>query len=101
MLLEPLRGSTGPVGRSRRRTGSSAAKQAIGLGGLVPAALNGANEKAVELFLQGKISFLQIGEIAQRTVQHFSSAVGSYTLQDVFDCDAEARRFAQQNTSGR
>lgn len=79
----------------------AAAKQAIGLGGLVPAALNGANEKAVELFLQGKISFLQIGEIAQRAVQHFSSAVGSYTLQDVFDCDAEARRFAQQNTSGR
>ncbi len=79
----------------------AAAKQAIGLGGLVPAALNGANEKAVELFLRGKIGFLQIGEIAQRTVQHFSGAVGSYTLQDVFDCDAEARRFAQQNTGGR
>ena len=65
------------------------------------AALKKKKKKAVELFLQGKISFLQIGEIAQRTVQHFSSAVGSYTLQDVFDCDAEARRFAQQNTSGR
>ena len=35
---------------------------AINAGGLKPAAANGANEMAVELFLKGKISFLQIGE---------------------------------------
>ncbi|MDY4191050.1 MAG: 1-deoxy-D-xylulose-5-phosphate reductoisomerase, partial [Oscillospiraceae bacterium] len=38
---------------------------AIRQGGLRPCAANGANEKAVELFLQGKLRFLQIGEIVE------------------------------------
>ena len=54
--------------------------------------MNGANEKAVELFLKGKIGFLDIGRFAQMAVDRFSGATGSYTLEDVFACDEQARR---------
>ena len=36
--------------------------KAINEGGLKPTAVNGANEQAVKLFLEGKIKFLQIAE---------------------------------------
>lgn len=39
-----------------------ACKEAIEEGGLVPTLVNGAGEQATSLFLEGKISFLQIGE---------------------------------------
>lgn len=77
----------------------AAAKQAIALGGLVPTALNGANEKAVELFLQGRIGFLEIGRMAELAVERFASAVGAYTVQDVFACDAQARRMVEEEAS--
>ena len=41
----------------------SAAKKAIEMGGNAPCIINCANEAAVSLFLEKKISFLQIGEI--------------------------------------
>ena len=77
----------------------AAAKQAIALGGLVPTALNGANEKAVELFLQGRIGFLEIGRMAELAVERFASAVGAYTVQDVFACDTQARRMVEEEAS--
>ena len=77
----------------------AAAKQAIALGGLVPTALNGANETAVELFLQGRIGFLEIGRMAELAVERFASAVGAYTVQDVFACDAQARRMVEEEAS--
>jgi 1-deoxy-D-xylulose-5-phosphate reductoisomerase len=64
-----------------------AAKQ----GGLAPCAANGANEQAVELFLQEKITFLQIGELVWQAVQQHNQKQ-KYTLEDVCACDAEARR---------
>ena len=76
----------------------AAAKRAIALGGLVPTALNGANEKAVELFLAGKIGFLEIGRLAERAVEKFSDATGSFSLADVADCDAQARRMVELET---
>ncbi len=77
----------------------AAAKRAIALGGLVPTAVNGANEKAVELFLKGKIGFLDIGRFAQMAVDRFSDATGSYVLEDVFACDAQARRMVEEAVS--
>ena len=44
--------------------------QAMEQGGLVPAAVNGANEKAVELFLAGKIGFLDIPDLVQAAMEH-------------------------------
>lgn len=70
----------------------AACKKAIQKGGLAPCAANGANEEAVRLFLEGRISFLQIGELVESVVdsQPFG---GTYTLSDVYACDAMARAY--------
>ncbi len=67
---------------------------ALHTGGTMPAALNAANEIAVDRFLNGKISFLQIPETICRTMeQHTSKA--SPTLEDIVDADSSARAFAK------
>ncbi|MEG2595364.1 MAG: 1-deoxy-D-xylulose-5-phosphate reductoisomerase [Ruthenibacterium sp.] len=73
----------------------AACKKAITKGGLAPCAANGANEEAVQLFLQDKISFLQIGTLVEAVVD--SEPFGkAYTLADVYACDAAARAFVRQ-----
>jgi len=65
-------------------------KQAAAAGGNAGAVVNGANEAAVALFLQDKISFLDIG----RCVEHALSTVArvaSPSLDDLLDSDREAR----------
>ena len=70
-----------------------ACKRAMKLGGLAPAVANGANEAANLMFRQGKITFLDVGEIVSAAVD--SVRVGSASkLQDVLDADAAAREFA-------
>ena len=69
-----------------------ACKQAIIKGGLAPCAVNGANEMAVELFLNDKIKFLQIGELVEMVSNEVKPCTG-YTVQDVYDCDKWAREF--------
>lgn len=44
------------------------AYRALRLGGTVPAVLNAANEVAVEAFLDGKIGFIQIPQVIERTI---------------------------------
>lgn len=66
--------------------------EAIGQGGLAPCILNGANEAAVALFLEGRIRFLQIAELIAETVQHIK-AKDSYSLQDVLEADKAARQY--------
>lgn len=63
---------------------------AIKEGGLKPAAANGANEEAVALFLAGKIKFLDIPRLV-RAATDAQSIVDSYTLEDVFEADKNAR----------
>lgn len=63
---------------------------AIKKGGLCPAVANGANEKAVELFLKGKISFLQIGDLVEEVTNNFKN-LENYSLEDVFSADKYAR----------
>jgi len=70
-------------------------KEAMRRGGLVPAAVNGANEAAVALFLQDKIEFLDIAELVGEAMER-QKHTGEYTLQDVLEADAEARRFASK-----
>lgn len=71
-----------------------ACQQAIARGGLYPAAVNGANERAVALFLQGKIGFLQIGEIVSKVLlEDFS---GSVTVPNIFAVDSAARALADR-----
>ena len=65
---------------------------AIGHGGCKPIAANGANEQAVELFLNGKIKFLQIGDLVEAaTAAQPVSSVNSY--EDIAAVDQKAREF--------
>ncbi len=73
-----------------------ACKNAMQIGGLAPCAVNGANEQAVKLFLEDKISFLQIGELAQKILlsNNFNC---NYSIEDVMECDKAARAFVNAN----
>lgn len=66
--------------------------RAIKEGELAPAAANGANEMAVELFLKGKIKFLQIGELVKEAVDSVSKNKIN-DVNDVLEADKTAREF--------
>ncbi|MCI2255466.1 1-deoxy-D-xylulose-5-phosphate reductoisomerase [Domibacillus sp. PGB-M46] len=59
-------------------------------GGTMPAVMNAANEEAVAAFLDRKISFLQIDEMVERTMEEHTP-VQSPELGAVLEADAEAR----------
>jgi len=69
---------------------------ALKRGGLAPAAANGANEKAVELFLAKKISFLEIGELVSAAVENQPDAPAD-TLEAVLEADSRARYFVEKS----
>lgn len=76
------------------------AMQALGAGGVASAALNAANEVAVEAFLERRIGFTDIW----RTVQAVLDDLSNYTpsgLDDVLGADADARRAARAFIEGR
>lgn len=73
----------------------AAAETAIRKGGLYPAAINGANEQAVALFLQEKIGFLQIEELVS-SVLSCSFASHYETVEDVLEADRVAREMVLQ-----
>lgn len=63
-------------------------------GGTVPCVMNGANEIAVEAFLKGAISFLDIPQLVETVMkQHTLTPVPS--LEDIFEADTWARETAQ------
>ncbi|MGJ3258780.1 MAG: 1-deoxy-D-xylulose-5-phosphate reductoisomerase [Rhodospirillales bacterium] len=69
------------------------AREALNIGGSAPTVLNAANEVAVNAFLQGKLGFLEIAQVVERTMdrmprQHLTS------LDDVIAIDEEARHLA-------
>lgn len=65
---------------------------AIKRGGLYPAAVNGANEESVRLFLEGKIGFLQIAELNTLAMENAVNKK-EFSLSDVFEADKAAREF--------
>ncbi len=67
-------------------------KNAIELGGLHPAAANGANEESNRLFLEGKIKFADIAYLNNEAMKN-APEVKDFTLQDVLDADRQARDF--------
>ena len=67
-------------------------KNAIELGGLHPAAANGANEESVKLFLNGKIKFTDIAYLNNEAMKR-ADDVKNFTLQDVLDADRKARDY--------
>ncbi|MFZ9730526.1 MAG: hypothetical protein ACO3CX_02745, partial [Ilumatobacteraceae bacterium] len=63
-------------------------------GGSAPAWLSAANEIAVDAFLSGRISWLQIAEVNDATLQrHDGHAL--HSADDVLAADATARRIAR------
>jgi 1-deoxy-D-xylulose-5-phosphate reductoisomerase len=64
--------------------------KAITEGGLKPTAVNGANEQAVKLFLEGKIKFLQIAELVEKALDSAQNKK-EFTLEDIFATDKSAR----------
>ncbi len=65
-------------------------RKAFEKGGLYPAAVNAANEKANELFRQGKIGFLDIPKAVEAAFDCVAP-VYDYTLEDVFETDKAVR----------
>jgi 1-deoxy-D-xylulose-5-phosphate reductoisomerase len=67
--------------------------EALHKGGNLPCVLNAANEIAVYAFLRNRIGFLDMTELVEQTMQKISF-IGSPTLEEYYDSDAEARNFA-------
>lgn len=70
------------------------ARAALRAGGTAPITLNAANEEAVAAFLAGRLGFLEIPEVVERTLEAHPSA-GLASLDDVEAIDAQARRSAR------
>lgn len=68
--------------------------QAGKAGGLMPTVLNAANEKAVELFLNGHISFLEIEEMIERAMQELSN-VSTPDLETIQETDNRTRQYVE------
>jgi len=67
-------------------------------GGSAPAALNAADEVAVEGFMRGELAFLSIAEVVAATVERVGSGSVS-DLAGILAADAEARRVARELVS--
>ena len=59
----------------------------------MPAAMNGANETAVKAFLDGKIGFLDIADIIEKTMNSYNVKY-NYTVEDLLNADKWARNAA-------
>lgn len=63
-------------------------------GGLEPTVLNGANEVVVQLFLDNKIKFLEIGDIIEETINKFKGEINKeLTLENIVDLDKRVREY--------
>lgn len=66
------------------------AYEAIARGGNMPCIMNAANEVAVQQFIEGKISFLQIADMVERQMQT-APFIAQPSLDDLFLTDATVR----------
>ena len=63
-------------------------------GGLLPTVLNGANEVAVQLFLDRKIKFLEIAEIIEKTIKEFQDECKKeLNLDNIIALDKKVRDY--------
>jgi len=70
------------------------AREALLAGGDAPTTLNAANEIAVEAFLAGRVGFLKIAEIVEKTLNKRPTQSMS-SLDEVVEFDAAARQEAR------
>lgn len=76
------------------------ARAALSAGGGMPAVLNAANEVAVEAFLEGKISFLDIVSVVSETVDTTGRVAAPATLEEAEEIDRSARVSASSAVRG-
>ena len=69
--------------------GLQLAYDAAGIGGSMPTVYNAANEKAVSLFLDRKIKFLQIPEVIEACMQNHKN-ISNPSVEDILNTEAEA-----------
>lgn len=65
-------------------------RRAFEKGGLYPAAVNAANEKANELFRQGRIKFADISRAVSEALENAENKA-DFTIEDVFETDRRIR----------
>lgn len=71
------------------------AKKAAKSGGIMCAVYNGANEAAVELFLEGKCKFTQITELIEKAMER-APEINNPRLEDIFMADSFAREIVKE-----
>lgn len=69
--------------------------KAVTAGGILPAAVNGANEQAVAAFLSGKISFLGIGDLVEE-VLNTTENKEIHNVEDILAADRAAREYVSK-----
>ena len=72
--------------------GLKLAYEAIRRGGNIPVAYNAANEKAVSLFLDRRIAYLEITDIIEETMKQ-TGFVANPTLEQILETEQEAYEF--------
>lgn len=72
------------------------ARRCAQMGGTACAAMNGANEEAVALFLADKIGFYDIYELVSRAVEEVPNVMEP-TLEDILEADRLARQSVRRN----
>ena len=70
------------------------ARLAMERGGLQGAVLNAAKEVALEAFIEGRISFLEMADITESVMDRMAATPPASSMDDVFAADDEARRLA-------
>ena len=71
------------------------AYDALGRGGTAPAALNGANEAAVQAFVSGAVSFMDMPRIMEKAVERHRF-IAKPVIEELVETDREAKRRIQE-----
>lgn len=75
--------------------GLQLAYEAAKAGGSLPTVFNAANEKAVALFIQRKIGFLQIPELIERSMGHHK-VIENPSVEEILQAEAETYEYIKQ-----
>ena len=70
------------------------AEQTAKAGGLLPCVMNAANEEAVALFLNGKISFTEIADLVSETVNQYRNP-SEFGLSDIIEANFKTRELVR------
>ncbi|RFC63145.1 1-deoxy-D-xylulose-5-phosphate reductoisomerase [Fulvimarina endophytica] len=88
----------------RRHPALRLAREVMDAGGLSGAAFNGAKERALDLFIEGRITFPTMAAIVERVLDRLSASgdlAGAMTIEAVRDIDERSRRLADEAAAER